>query len=89
MINDEVVDEIRKFKGEFITYADIEIKFTLKNQINQRGERIDTLYAKFTDMLNIPAIQKDIKNINSYLEQLETDKANIANGIRGVTTKLT
>lgn len=89
MINDEVIQEIRKFKGEFITYADTEIKFTLQNQINQEGGRIDTLYAKFTDMLSIPAIQKDIKTINSYLEQLELDKSNIANEIRGMTTKLT
>lgn len=84
MINDEVVEEIKKFKGWFITYADTEIKFTMQSQITQHRTRIDKLYAKFMNMFDIPSTQKDISTINTYIQRLETDKANYENELRGV-----
>lgn len=59
----------------------------MQNQITQHRTRIDKLYAKFMDMFDIPSTQKDISTINTYIQRLETDKANYENELREVGKK--
>lgn len=88
MSRDEVIEEIRRFKGEFITYADTAIKYQLQQQNNSMTHREDGIYRKFTDVLDVPALKKDISTINKQLTFIDDAKSNIENQFIGIHEKL-
>lgn len=75
MQRDEVVKEIKRFKEEFIEYADTNISLNLQGQIIRINARVDVLYTKFTELINIPELKSEIVTLRKDYAQLQENIA--------------